>query len=141
MNDQIKQITKSELIKGLKDSPDTYDINKDFILHITYENWGSSVMIMEKKGNAYAHVYWFYDDETTIYFEGLSVDENARKQGIGTKLLKIFEQIGIHLGATYACLQVNKTKWVYERYKRQGYKYLSDSEEEKNNVWLRKPLK
>lgn len=130
----MKEITNEEINKIIS------DINPNFISHLIEESWGYSVFIMENLGRVYAHIYWYNDDPSIIYFEGLSVEEDAREEGLGNKLLKMLEKIGINLGASTTSLWVYKNKWLYNWYKRNGYKYYMDHDL-KNAVWMKKPLK
>jgi GNAT superfamily N-acetyltransferase len=117
-----------------------------FIKHISSSNnWGVSILIMESRGKAFARIYWFNDkeeddEEDTVYLDMLSVNEEERRKGIGTKLQDIREKIGKRGGATYSCLWVYKNTWMYEWYKRRGYKEIGKNESEKNAVWMRKKL-
>ncbi|MGV8135900.1 MAG: GNAT family N-acetyltransferase [Mangrovibacterium sp.] len=111
----------------------------NFIAHFSSETWGSSILIMEKSGNAFARVYWYYDDTDTIYLDMLSVSEKCRKQGVGTKLQEVREKIGVDLGAKTACLLVKKLSWMYYWYQRRGYFDFKDHED-KEWIWMKKPL-
>lgn len=91
------------------------------------------------RGKACGRMYWYSDDNTTIYFEGLSVACRERKRGFGTKLLEILEKKAICLGATTSCLWVRKNTWIQEWYKRKGYVDFQDCEDV-NFVWMKKAL-
>jgi GNAT superfamily N-acetyltransferase len=110
-----------------------------YISHSKTEPWGASVLIMEKRGRAFGRIYWYHDDSTTVYLDCLSVDEKMRKKGIGTNLQEIREQIGLYLNATTSCLWVKRDTWMYKWYKRRGYEYWIDYNEE-NAIWMRKSL-
>jgi GNAT superfamily N-acetyltransferase len=118
----------------------TINHSNRFISHSNTSWWGSSILIMEKSGNAFARAYWYNDDKTTIYLDWLSVDKKVRMQGIGTELQKIREQIGLQLGATTSCLWVKKDTWMHDWYKRRGYEDWKDYNDEINAVWMRKHL-
>lgn len=111
-----------------------------FITHYKTDTWGSSILIMEKRGKAFARLYWYHDDNTTVYLDGLSVDSKSQRQGIGTELQKIRESIGRSMGATISCLWVRKNTWMHAWYKRRGYTDWMNNENEKNTVWMKKPL-
>ena len=111
-----------------------------FISHCRSEYWGSSILIMEKNGKAFGRIYWYYDDNTTVYLDWLSVDEKARRKGIGTNLQEIREEIGVRLGANTSCLWVRKNTWMHDWYKRRGYENWKDYNEEENAVWMRKSI-
>jgi len=99
-----------------------------------------SVMIMLRSGKAFARMYWYGDDNETVYLDYLSVNEGVRKQGIGTRLQFLREIIGIGLGFKYARLQVNKNSWMHDWYVRRRYEYLKDHEEYPDFVWMIKKL-
>lgn len=87
-----------------------------FIYHTSNNNWGGSILCMEKNGKAFARTYWFYDDDKSIYFDWLSVTEEYRKNGIATKLLnshiKTAQKFKIE-----TFLWVERDSWMYEWYK------------------------
>ena len=111
-----------------------------FISHYAHESWGSEIYIMEINGKAFGRAYWYYDDSSTIYLAGLSVNKEERKMGIGTELQNIREEIGRKMGATISCLWVQKNTWMHEWYKRRGYKDWGKNEHEKNTIWMEKSL-
>lgn len=111
-------------------------IDYSFSTHITYESWGVSILITHK--NASAKMYWYNDDDTTIYLSSLKVE--AKCQGLGTKLQEIRENIGIELGATIACLWVRKDEWMYNWYQHRSYTYLVEHIDD-GYVWMQKELK
>jgi GNAT superfamily N-acetyltransferase len=95
---------------------------------------------MEKHGFAFAHAYWYHDDKSTINLNWLSVSESSRKKGIGTELQEIREEIGRKLGASVSSLQVEKGSWMHDWYKRRGYEYLREDDNDNNLVWMSKTL-
>ena len=115
-------------------------VNDRFISHVTYESWGDSILIMEKNGNAFGHLYWFHDDNTSVYLSWLSVNAKIRQQGMGTELQKLREEMGLHMGAKSSCLWVKKDTWMYNWYKRRGYEEWKDYDGEPNFIWMRKAL-
>ena len=115
-------------------------INDRFIYHIAKESWGFEVLIMGKTGNAFARVYWYYDDDTTVYLNWLSVSAESRKQGIGTELQNIREEIAKKLGAKHTYLQAENESWMHEWYKRRGYQDCENTAIEENLVWMQKNI-
>lgn len=94
---------------------------------------------MEKQGKAYMSIYWYDDNDSTIYIDCISVDNKMRKQGFGTKLKKIAEEIGIYIGSSYIQILIDKNKWIYDWYKRCGY--IDYKDYDKDYIWMRKSLK
>jgi len=115
-------------------------VSNRFISHYKIESWGYSIFIMDKKGNAFARIYWYHDDLTAVYLDMLSVSVKIRRQGIGTELQEMREQIGRTLGATTSCLWVKEDTWMHDWYLRRGYEDWIKYEEEENSVWMRKSL-
>jgi GNAT superfamily N-acetyltransferase len=111
-----------------------------FTSHCKAEPWGYSILLMEKRGKAFGRIYWYNDDTTTVYLDGLSVDAEFRRKGIGTELQEIREGIGRNLGATISCLWVRKNTWMHDWYKRRGYADCGNNENEENAVWMHKSL-
>jgi N-acetylglutamate synthase-like GNAT family acetyltransferase len=112
-----------------------------FIYHtIMIESWGMSIIVMETEGNAYGRLYQYNDDTTTIYFEGISVSRDCRKQGIGSKVLGKLEEISENLGATTLYLWVEKDTWMNKWYQRCGYIDFKQHEQEETYIWMKKLL-
>lgn len=111
-----------------------------FIIHITENEWGGSILVMEKRGVAFCRTYWFNDEDDSIYFDWLDVDKLVRKCGLGTIMLDMHLKIAEDLGIKKSILWVKKNTWVCDWYKRRGYEYLKDYEKEENAIWLQKIL-
>lgn len=112
-----------------------------FITHRINDSWGFTIVFMEENGKAFARLYQYNDLPDTIYLASLSVDEDVRRKGIGTKLQEIREKIGSELGATSSCLWVIKDTWMHEWYKRRGYQDYESYNLSDNTVWMKKLLK
>lgn len=117
--------------------------NNDFsgIVHIRREDDITSILIMAKNGHSFARIYWFYDDEYKIYFEGLSVSPEFRKLGLGNKLLSIFEDIAKKLLFKNLLLFVKKDSWLFDWYVRKGYKQYRNHKNQLDCIWMQKKLK
>jgi len=127
-NKTIKEVEKR--IKKLN----IPDISHRFIKHHEKTNWGYSIHMMEKSGKAYARTYWYNDDKSVIFLEGLHVDEKMCGNGIATKLLEMHIQIAKEKKASTQ-LKVEEGSWMHEWYKRRGYKKYTRCEES-NTIWL-----
>lgn len=110
----------------------------EFIMHEQSEDVFDEVLIMQKHGKAFARLYMFHDDPKKCYLNWLSVSPDARRNGIGTRLQELREELGIARGAEVAHLVVDKESWMYEWYKRRGYVEYQDHEE--GQVWMKKQL-
>lgn len=116
------------------------NISNDYIVHHGFDECGHSILFMEKRGLAFCRLFWYNDDEKTVYIDFLSVDESIRKKGVGTKLKEITEDLGRRLKADNAILSVVKESWMHEWYKRRGYSDYYKHEDEKL-IWMIKSLK
>lgn len=115
-------------------------IDKRFVAHHSTNDWGGSVWIMERKGKAFARIYWYSDDDQSVYLDCLSVSPGARNKGLGTKMQNIREKIGIDIGASCAYLFVDRNSWQKEWYKRRGYVETGENINEPNTLWMCKVL-
>lgn len=109
--------------------------NHRFLVMKNIHDWGISILYMERNGRAFARTYWYFDDESTIYFDWLNVIETERKKGIATELLNIHLKTADELKAE-SCLSVKKGTWMHEWYKRKGYKDSEDNVDEINTIWM-----
>jgi len=109
-------------------------VSHRFIVHVSENEWGGSVLVMEKSGKAFARTYWFSDDNSTIYFDWLSVDECERGNGIAIELLNTHIQVAKEFKAE-TMLWVKKGTWMQEWYKRKGYNDYKDYKTESNAIW------
>jgi GNAT superfamily N-acetyltransferase len=109
-----------------------------FLKHYEVDDWGHSVLIMERNGTAFARAYWYNDEPTTIYLDMLSVNSEVRKTGIGTKLQEIREQMGRDTNCTESWLWVRKDSWMHDWYKRRGY--IDNVEKDEEHIWMKKSL-
>jgi len=110
----------------------------DFILHERDEDFGNSIIIMEKTGKSYGRIYWYTDNELVCYLAGLSVDKNFLGKGFGNQLLKKLESIAIERKALTIHLWVKKNSWQYKWYNRNGYVYFGEFDSEHD--WLIKQI-
>jgi ribosomal protein S18 acetylase RimI-like enzyme len=93
---------------------------------------------MEKTGKAFARLYWYHDDNDTVYLDWLSVVEECRRRGVGRELQEMREKIGQNMGAKTACLMVENNTWMHDWYARRGYKDWKDVENYSNFIWMKK---
>lgn len=126
--------------KRLKFILDSVFNNTDFIYHVSKNDWGTEILIMEKHGFAFAETYWYNNDHDNIYLCWLSVIESQRKLGLGTKLQEIREEIGRKTGACASNLQVKIGSWMQQWYKKRGYIECNDIPIENDLLWMKKKL-
>lgn len=122
-----------EIISQKATSIITTELGSEFISHISYTDWGWTLIVMEKRGMAMARTYMIDDDEN-LYFDWLSVDVSARNTGLGTKLLMSHIKAANELKLNSA-LWVVSDSWMHNWYKRVGY-VDGDEYEEENATWM-----
>lgn len=108
------------------------------LMHYSESDWGCSLYFMTNDGMGYARLYVFPDDEYSVYLDSLSVNENARKIGIGRNLQELREKIGILCGAKQSFLWCKKDSWMHDWYLRRGYTDYKDYEP--GYIWMVKDL-
>jgi hypothetical protein len=111
-----------------------------FITHRTTSSEFTSIFFMEINGKGFGRLYWYNNDNTTVYLDSLSVDEDSRKKGLGREIQELRENIGIETGASVAMLWVEKNTWMHDWYLRRGYKDDIKYKSKKNCIWMKKNL-
>ena len=111
-----------------------------FIFYIQSERWGTSIWITQREGKAFGRVYWYNDDNTIIYLDNLSVNKKERKQGIGTLLQVLREEIGRILKIPFSHLLVLRDSWMHDWYCRRGYSDYKEHDTDKDWVWMSKQI-
>ena len=109
-----------------------------YISHLSTNDGVTTLLLMHTSGKSFGSVYWYLDDNLTSYLKELSVKASCRKQGIGTRLQELREDISIQMGMKFSCLWVDKFSWMHEWYSRRGYSYIS--EKDGDYIWMRKEL-
>ena len=112
----------------------------EVIQHFVRNDDHDELYIMEVEGKAYSRMYWFHDDPQSVYLNNLSVENNEREQGFGTKMQELREKIGIELGATQFFLWVKRGSWMHKWYTRRGYNDFSDYTDDDSMIWMIKLL-
>lgn len=96
-----------------------YNPEGGFIRYVIFDDEGASVILeiydKPKRFNVQAYMY------------SLWVDESARKQGLGTKLLKMCRDLTTCNGIDSLFLEFENgnKKWVREWYERNGFRVVS----------------
>lgn len=85
---------------------------------------------------ASVNIYWYEDDDDSIYISSLRVDPKYRGMGIASELIKACEDA---TDRTNSYLWVEEGSWMQEWYKRIGYQYYQQHERP-GFVWMRKVL-
>lgn len=126
-------------LNSIKEIPSNL-LDDDFLFLLSKSSWGSSILIMEKNGHAFARLCWYNNVSSTTYLDSLIVDDEYRNKGLGTKLQQIRERLSIYLEASSCCLFVEEDSWMKEWNKRRGY-IEGDQIDLENNVEMIKNLK
>lgn len=102
----------------------------DIIIHSNDTNWGHVWHIVTTDGKGMINAQIEDDDNDTIYFHGLSVTPDKRRQGIGTELVDDAEKLGKELGRKRFRLNIDKPykDWLYDYYINLGYEYWDEDE-------------
>ena len=112
---------------------------KEYIVHFKNSEWGQSIWVIKKDGTGMGRLYYMNEDMQLV-LDNLSVEEESRKEGIGTKLQHIRELIGIYLGFKESNLRVINESWMHEWYKRREYvDYMQDTEDSRY-IWMKKKI-
>lgn len=112
-------------------------IPNDFIFHYQPLDWGEEVVIMKTDGLAICRFYVFSERDNELYIEGLSVDPQIQKRGIGTSLIKICHLIAKESNREIIHLFALRGSWMYMWYIRMGYEFYSKNSNMPGYDWLK----
>ena len=103
----------------------------DFIIHSNDVPWGHVWHIITTDGKGHIELQYDMCKNSDMFICSLSVTPDKRKQGIGTELLHIAENIAIENNKYEFRLTIDKPKkdWLYDFYIKQGYKVYSEDED------------
>lgn len=104
--------------------------------------WGIVKIFSNEDNTIRFALYTYNDDNEIIYLSNLFVNESLRKNGYGDRIIEwVFGYAKSHSFKTII-LNVVKNSWMEKWYKRKGFEYLEDCEDDeyKGNVWLKKDL-
>ena len=79
--------------------------------------------------------YSYKDEPNVLYLAGVFVNEECRNKGIGTKILKVADEVASSMRCRVIRLKTQKDTDAYKLYIKNGYSILTD---EGNQVWLEK---
>lgn len=110
------------------------------ITHIAKLGKCNIIHITDVFGSYYCRLYWYDDDTTTFYLDGLSVISILRRNGIGTDLQELRELIAKNLGATQTKLCVESGSWMSQWYEHRGYEITCLNDNDPTWHWMVKKL-
>ena len=80
-------------------------VSKNFIhYYAKRDDSNDTIVFMHVEGIALCRIYWFHDDNTTVYLDWMSVSEEHRKNGLGLFMQEMRENIARKMGATKTML-------------------------------------
>ena len=104
------------------------------VIHKNEWNWGRSFTFVLYGGSAVITMSITDDEPLQAFFSGLSVCEPYRKRRRGTKCLECAMEQARLEGCKYAYLMADMDSFVFEWYKRRGFRYYGDKPNENGVV-------
>lgn len=96
------------------------------VIHANEWKWGRSFDIISNDGHATVSVSVTKEEPEQAYISGLSVHESSRREGLGKKMMDFAIDVARQNTCKYAYLLTDKDSFVFEWYKRLGFKYYGD---------------
>ena len=88
-----------------------------------------SVAVYNGEIVAFLSIEVHHEEKEYIYLDDLSVTNNHRNNGIGTKLIKTAESYAKEINISTICFHVEKTNTnAFRLYQRLGYEFFKDQE-------------
>lgn len=113
-------------------------MEKDFIVSVRKLAWGKDYTYVEKNGNAQASMYIYWDKPDVSYIGDLYVNENIRRNGMGTKLLEAIFKKCDELKIKKCALLCSEDSWMHDWYERIGFRKIKP--DGSGLVWMEKQL-
>lgn len=104
------------------------------VIHKNEWKWGKSFYLIEEDGTATISVSVTNDEPEQAYISGLSVLKGHRRKGLGTMFMNMALVEAKSLGCKYAYLMADKDSFVFEWYKRMGFKYYGHKQDDNGFV-------
>lgn len=104
------------------------------VIHKDERKWGKSFDIIAEDGTATISMSIINDEPLQAYFSDLSVYEPRREDGRGMYILEWAMEQARQEGCKYAYLMADKDSFVFEWYKRMGFKYYGHKQDENGLV-------
>lgn len=96
-----------------------------YYVHTNTWWWGISYSIARKDGVGLIEIQFDNDLPETAYVKGLSVMKCNRKQGVGSEMLSLCEDVARQKGMSFLRISVEKNNnMIFEWYKRKGFHVL-----------------
>ena len=104
------------------------------VIHKNEWQWGKTFTIVRENGRAIVGLSISEDEPELGYINGLSVVGTIRRLGKGTRMLNDAIELAKKNGCKYAYLHCDKDSFVFDWYKRLGFKYYGDKTNENGFV-------
>lgn len=128
----MNEMKSDDVLDAMSNVRDDFTLRYDDI-----DKRGHSVMLKTDKGRV--TVYWYDDDDETVYISNLKVDKKSRKKGVGTDLMNMAENTAFDLGANTIYIWARKSSWMHDWYERLGYVDFKDHKN-KGMIWMKKMI-
>ena len=104
------------------------------LIHKNEWKWGKSFDLLFEDGTATISVSITNDEPEQAYISALSVYEPRRNEGRGRAMMLNAMEVARLKGCKYAYLMTDKDSFVFEWYKRMGFKYYGHKQDENGFV-------
>lgn len=108
-------------------------------MNITEETTDWGTVYHYKDDNCRFALYAYNDDRNTMYLSNVKVNQSARGNGLGNRILTIANEEAKKHGYTVICLKVLKSSWVHGWYENHGYSDMC-YDEDNNYIWMKHEL-
>jgi GNAT superfamily N-acetyltransferase len=103
----------------------------EVIYHDNEWFWGEDTTIVSIDGISMVSIQFDNSYPTVAFVRSLCVHSSRRKEGIGTTLLKLCDEVALKKGKKFLQLNVNKKQnWLIDFYKKNGYTTIYEDEHE-----------
>lgn len=113
----------------------TYLYRHRFISHSIENDSVGIRYFMESTGRAFIKTYWYKDDESVIYFTGLSISKDYKRNHLATELLNLCTLWYKVSSIKTIRMVVLKDSWLCDWYKSLGYYYIKD-DDDTDYIWM-----
>lgn len=104
------------------------------VIHKNEWKWGDSFTLILEDATAFITVNITNDEPELAYISGLSVSPSRRNYGCGRVMLLNALDVARKNNCKYAFLMADKDSFVFEWYKRMGFKYYGHKQDENGCV-------
>lgn len=104
------------------------------VIHKNEWKWGKSFTLISEDVTAFITISITNDEPELAYISGLSVYPSRRNEGRGRVMLLNALDVARKNYCKYAYLMADKDSFVFEWYKRMGFKYYGHKQDENGCV-------